>query len=197
MDPNNSRHRNSADFAEQIFTYQVPDATRSKVDFIGIEYHLRILMAEDNKATQTEFYPKGIRESVKKLYDRYKLPIAILDNGYPTRDDDEKIKFLLEHLKELHDAINVDKINIFAYQWWCAIRGFTWGYGFKPFFALIDVEGEEKDVGGYEDLAGPLKRIMTRAGEYYGSICRDNGFPQSEYEKYRDMKKPLREWVEF
>lgn len=100
-------------------------------------------------------------------------------------------------LEELNDAIEVDKVNVIGHNWSCAIHGYTWGYGFKPFFALMDVEGEEKDVGGYEDLVGSLKRRITKTGEYYGSICRDNGFLQSYYQKYHSMENPLKQWLEF
>jgi len=197
LDPKNKRHQDSVYLARQALIYQVPDAIKRKVDFMGIEYYSRLVMAEDNKVARTEVYPQGIRESAKDFYKRYRLPLAIVDSGFPTRDDDEKTKFLLEHLKELHNAINEDKVDVVGYNWWCTLHSYSWGYGFKPFFALIDVEGEEKDVGGYEDLVGSLKRKITKAGEYYGSICRNNGFSQKDYETYHAMNKPLKQWIEF
>ena len=197
LDPKNRRHQDSAYLASQALNYHVPDATKNKVDFIGIEYYSKILMAEDNKVARTEVYPQGIRESVNDYHKRYNLPLTILDNGYPTRDDDEKIKFLLEHLMELHNAITQDKLEVLGYNWWSTIHSYTWGYGFKPFFALIDVEGREQDVGGYEDLVGSMKRTITKTGQFYGSICRENGFLKKDYERYHAMKKPLKQWLEF
>jgi beta-glucosidase len=197
LDPRNRSHRDSTYLANEAFTYHVPDATKKKVDFIGIGYYSRIVMAEDNKVARTEVYPQGLRQSANDLYNRYKLPLTIIENGYPTRDDDEKIKYMLEHLMELHRVINEDKINLIGYSWWCTIHSYEWGYGFKPFFALIDVEAEEKDFGGCEELVGSLKRRITKAGEYYGSICKNNGFPRGDYEKYHAMKKPLTRWLEF
>jgi beta-glucosidase len=197
LDPKNKSHRDSTFLANEAFTYHVSDATKKEIDFIGIEYYSRIVMAGDNKVARTEVYPQGIRESANEFHKRYRLPLTIVENGYPTRDDDEKIKYMLEHLKELHNVIHEDKINIIGYNWWNTLHGYEWGYGFKPFFSLIDVEGEEKDVGGYEDLVGSLKRTVTKAGEYYGSICKNNGFSRSDYEKYHAMKKPLNQWLKF
>ncbi|MEX2724706.1 MAG: hypothetical protein Q6367_012525, partial [Candidatus Freyarchaeota archaeon] len=68
---------------------------------------------------------------------------------------------------------------------------------YKPFFALVDVEGEEKDVGGYIDLVGSLKRKITPAGKFYGEICKNNGFSQKDYQKYHAMKKPFKKWQTF
>ena len=99
-----------------------------------------------------------------------------------------------EHLKELHDAIKLDGVEAIGYNWWCTIHSYEWGYDYKPFFALVDVEGEEKDVGGYIDLVGTLKRKMTRAGEFYAKICKNNGFTRQEYEKYHTMQKPFKQW---
>jgi beta-glucosidase len=197
LDSKNRRQQDSAEFASQVLTYQVPDATKNKVDFVGIRYYVKVVMVEDNKAVGTEIHPKGIRESTKDYYKRYHLPTVIIENGFPTRDDDEKTKFILEHLKELYNAINIDKVNVIGYNWWCTVHSIEWGYGFKPFFALIDVEGEEKDIGGYEDLVGSLKRRITKTGERYGTVCRENGFSQSDYEKYHSMSKPFKPWQEY
>lgn len=193
LDPKNKSHQQSADLAKQIMNYQVPDATKKKVDYMGIDYYFRVYLKENNKSAKSEVYPQGIREMANDFHKRYGLPVVIVENGYPTRDDDLKIKFMLETLKELHDAINADKANVFGYNWWCTVHSYEWGQDFKPFFALIDVEGEERDVGGYKDLVGTLKRKVTRAGEYYGSVCMNNGFPTKDYQKYHSMKIPFPE----
>nr|MDO8134131.1 family 1 glycosylhydrolase [Candidatus Njordarchaeum guaymaensis] len=197
LDPRNKSHQQSVDLANQVLNYQVPDATKKKVDYMGIDFYWKFFLRENNKTARTEVYPQGTRELARDFYKRYRLPVAMIESGFPTRDDDEKIKFMVENLKELHDAINEDKVNVIGYNWWCAVHSYEWFYGFKPFFALIDVEGEEKDVGGYEDLVGSLKRRITKAGEYYGSICKNNGFQASDYRKYHAMKKPFKEWQKF
>jgi beta-glucosidase len=188
LDAKNKAHQQSADLAKQIMNYQIPDTTKNKLDYMGIDYYAKIYLKENNRSIKSEVYPQGIHELTNDYQKRYGLPVVIIENGYPTRDDDEKIKFMLETLKELHDAITLDKTNIIGYNWWCTINSYEWGYGFQPFFALIDVEGEEKDVGGYKDLVGTLKRTVTRAGQFYGSICLNNGFSTKDYQKYHSMK---------
>nr|MDO8100836.1 family 1 glycosylhydrolase [Candidatus Njordarchaeota archaeon] len=196
-DPKNKAHQQSADLANQIMNYQVPDATKKKVDYMGIDYYSKFVMQENNRIARTEVYPAGLRELARTFYKRYGLPVAIVESGFPTRDNDEKIKFMLEHLKELHDAISEDKVNVIGYNWWCAIHSYEWEMNFKPFFALIDVEGEENDVGGYIDLIGSLRRKLTKAGEFYGTICANNGFSAKNYDKYHALVKPFRQWQEF
>jgi beta-glucosidase len=197
LDPKNKSHQQSVDLAKQIMNYQVPDSTKKKVDYMGIDFYSKFYLKENNKTMKSEVYPQGTRELATDYYRRYGLPVAMVESGFPTRDDDEKIKFMLENLKELHDAIDLDKVKVIGYNWWCTLHSYEWMIGFKPFFALIDVEGEEKDVGGYEDLVGSLKRKITKAGEYYGNICKNNGFSAKDYEKYHALTKPFKQWQQF
>ena len=193
-DPNNEEHRASAELATQALNYQVLDGIKDKMDYCGFDYYSKAVMREENTVTREIVYPEGMRIIAADLYKRYGKPVAVVENGFPTRDDDEKIKFMVEHLKELHDAIKLDGVEAIGYNWWCTIHSYEWGYDYKPFFALVDVEGEEKDVGGYIDLVGTLKRKMTRAGEFYAKICKNNGFTRQEYEKYHTMQKPFKQW---
>lgn len=197
LDPKNKSHQSSVDLANQVMNYQVPDSTKKKVDYMGIDYYSKFYMAENNKTARAEVYPPGTRQLAKDYYKRYGLPVAMVESGYPTRDDDEKIKFMLEHIKELYDAINEDKVNVIGYNWWCTVHSYEWNLDFKPFFALIDVEGEEKDVGGYVDLVGSLRRRVTKAGEFYGAICKNNGFSAKDYDKYHALVKPFKQWQQF
>jgi beta-glucosidase len=196
-DPKNEAHNTSVALATQVLNYQVLDGIKDKMDYCGIDYYSKAIMKEDNAVTQEIVYPEGMRILAADFHKRYGKPIAVIENGFPTRDNDEKIEFMLEHLKALHDAINLDKVKVLGYNWWCTLHSYEWGYNYKPFFTLIDVEGQEKDVDGYIDLEGSLKRKITPAGEYYGKICKNNGFPTKEYEKYHAMQKPFKQWQKF
>lgn len=196
-DPKNEAHKTSVDLASQALNYTALDGIKDKMDYCGIDYYSKATMKEDNIVTKEEVYPEGMRILVTDLYKRYGKPVAVIENGFPTRDNDEKIKFMLEHLKEFYDAIKEDKVKALGYNWWCTLHSYEWGYDYKPFFTLIDVEGEEKDVGGYIDLVGSLKRTITPAGEFYGKICKNNGFSAQEYEKYHSMQKPFKQWQAF
>ncbi|MGQ9722232.1 MAG: family 1 glycosylhydrolase [Candidatus Jordarchaeum sp.] len=197
LDPKNEAHKASADLANQVLNYQVLDGIKDKMDYCGIDYYFKFFMKEDNNVADQIVYPEGLRIIPADLYKRYRKPVAIIENGFPTRDHDEKIKFMLEHLKAYYDAIKLDKVEAIGYNWWCTLHSYEWGYDYKPFFTLIDVEGEEKDVGGYIDLVGSLKRKITPAGEFYGKICKNNGFLSKDYEKYHKMKKPFKNWQVF
>jgi beta-glucosidase/6-phospho-beta-glucosidase/beta-galactosidase len=193
-DPKNEAHRASADLATQIMNYQVFDGIKDKMDYCGIDYYYNSIMKEDNIVTKLVVDPEGLRILASDFYERYGKPIVVIENGFATRDDDEKIEYMVEHLRAYYDAINLDKIETLGYNWWCTIHSYEWSFNYKPFLALVDVEGEEKDVGGYIDLVGSLKRKITRAGEFYGKICKNNGFSAQEYEKYHAMQKPFKQW---
>ncbi|MEM2135136.1 MAG: family 1 glycosylhydrolase [Candidatus Jordarchaeaceae archaeon] len=197
QDPKNEAHKASADLANQVLNYQVLDGIKDKMDYCGIDYYYKFFMKEDNMVADQMVYPEGLRMLATDLYKRYGKPVTVIENGFPTRDHDEKIKFMVEHLKEYHDAIKLDKVKAIGYNWWCTLHSYEWGYNYKPFFALVDVEGEEKDVGGYIDLVGSLKRKITPAGKFYGEICKNNGFSQKDYQKYHAMKKPFKKWQTF
>ncbi|MEM2135139.1 MAG: family 1 glycosylhydrolase [Candidatus Jordarchaeaceae archaeon] len=193
-DPQNETHQASVKLATQALNYQILDRIKDKMDYCGIDYYSKVVMKENVGVAQEVVYPEGLRTIVNDFYKKYGKPVAVVENGFPTRDHDEKIKFMLEHLKALHDAITLDKVEVFAYNWWCTLHSYEWGYDYKPFFALVDVEGEEKEVRGHTDLVGSLKRKITPAGEFYGKICKDNGFSQKDYQKYHAMKKPFKMW---
>lgn len=196
-DPNNEAHKASVGLATQVMNYQVLDGIKDKMDYCGIDYYRKNVMREDNIIVSEVIYPEGIRILATDLYKRYGKPVAVIENGFPTRDNDVKIKFMVEHLKELHDAIKLDKVKALGYNWWCTLHSYEWGYDYKPFFALVDVEGEEKEVNGYIDLVGSLKRKITPAGKFYGEICRNNGFSAKEHDKYHAIQKPFEQWQVF
>ena len=76
--------------------------------------------------------PVGLRITLNKLYDRYRLPLFIAENGIGaedtliyengeyTVDDDYRINYLSSHLKQLELALD-DGVNVFGYTMWAPI----------------------------------------------------------------------------
>ena len=76
--------------------------------------------------------PVGLRITLNKLYDRYRLPLFIAENGIGaedtliyengeyTVDDDYRINYLSAHLKQLELALD-DGVNVFGYTMWAPI----------------------------------------------------------------------------
>lgn len=164
--------------AKDLMVYSIPDALKDAVDYIGIDYYIKTYISKEGIPTKGEIDPEGLRYHLKDFYERYRKPIAIIENGFPTRDEEMKIKYMLDHLKQVRDAIYEDKINVFAYLWWSFLHGYEWGHEYRPFFALIDV-----------DIDKTCKRTLTKTAEIYGQICARKGFPRSLYEAYHKLSK--------
>ena len=74
--------------------------------------------------------PKGLRYILNQFYDRYQLPLFIVENGLGAKDilvvdeqygytvnDDYRIDYLKEHLKQVLEAIK-DGVEVLGYTSW-------------------------------------------------------------------------------
>lgn len=74
--------------------------------------------------------PMGMRIYLNEVYDRYQLPIMIVENGLGARDevsedgcihDDYRIAYLREHVRALKETIDEDGVDVIGYLPWSAI----------------------------------------------------------------------------
>ena len=74
--------------------------------------------------------PIGLRVSLVELYDRYRKPLYIVENGLGAKDiltedkkvhDDYRIEYLREHFKCMSDAIYEDGVELLGYTSWACI----------------------------------------------------------------------------
>lgn len=74
--------------------------------------------------------PTGLRISMVDLYDRYRLPLFIVENGLGTHDkveadgsiqDDYRIHYMAEHIKTMYDAVVEDGVDLMGYTCWGCI----------------------------------------------------------------------------
>jgi len=112
-----------------------------------------------------EIYPKGMREILNWVYRKYRRKIIITENGIADASGEKRPRYLLDHLKEVHKAINEDRIPIKGYFHWSLMDNYEWAKGFKMRFGLYKVDYQTKE------------RIPTKAVELYGKICRENALP--------------------
>lgn len=120
----------------------------------------------------------GLRYSLVELYDRYRKPLFIVENGLGARDklsEDGKIhdsyrnEYLKEHVCAMSDAINEDGVDLMGYTWWGCIdlvsestRQMSKRYG----FIYVDMD----DYGN-----GTFKRIKKDSFDYYKQVIESNG----------------------
>ena len=121
--------------------------------------------------------PTGLRISLVELYDRYRKPLFIVENGLGAKDvvkdgkvhDSYRIEYLREHVKAMSDAINEDGVDLWGYTWWGCIdlvsestRQMSKRYG----FIYVDVD----DYGN-----GSYERIKKDSFYYYKQVIESNG----------------------
>ncbi len=122
--------------------------------------------------------PMGLRFSLIELYDRYRRPLFIVENGLGAKDtlaedghvhDPYRIEYLKDHAKAMSDAINVDGVDLIGYTWWGCIdlvsestRQMSKRYG----FIYVDVD----DYG-----RGTYKRYRKDSFDYYKRLIASNG----------------------
>lgn len=146
-----------------------------KQDFIGINYynHNRIYVRwsnprswfqqnENKEVTDFgwEIYPEGIYRVVKEVA-RYKKPIFIFENGIADADDDQRPKFIQDHLTWLQKAIE-EGVDVKGYFYWSLIDNFEWAEGFTKRFGLVEVDFET------------FERKPRKSFYAYQEICKGN-----------------------
>lgn len=73
--------------------------------------------------------PMGLRMALVEMYERWKKPLFIVENGIAyieelvnnTVEDDDRIYYISEHLKAIHDAIYIDGVDCMGYTPWSFI----------------------------------------------------------------------------
>jgi beta-glucosidase len=128
------------------------------LDFIGINYYSRSLVetrgwglrslimdvCEKNHSQLKknsmgwDIYPEGLYSLLLK-FERFSLPIFILENGICTDDDILRWDFICQHLKSIHLAMR-EGANVLGYIYWSLLDNFEWDKGFGPRFGLIEVD---------------------------------------------------------
>ncbi len=117
---------------------------RDEGDFIWDEADAEI----ERTALGWPIQPKALYWGPKFLYERYKKPIIITENGIACKDvvnpdktvhDSERITFIHAYIKELQKAI-FDGIKIDAYFYWSFMDNLEWKDGYAARFGLVFVD---------------------------------------------------------
>lgn len=121
--------------------------------------------------------PKGLRYTLNQYYDRYEIPLFVVENGFGFEDaleagqihDENRIHFLREHIREMKKAIEEDGVDVLGYTVWGCIDpvSFTTGEMRKRYgFIYVD----KKDDG-----SGSYRRIPKDSFYWYQKVISSNG----------------------
>jgi beta-glucosidase len=115
--------------------------------------------------------PPSLYWGPRFIYERYKLPIYITENGLSSLDwvaldgqvhDPQRIDFTRRYLRELSRAIR-DGVDVRGYFHWSLMDNFEWAEGYRQRFGLVHVDYETQ------------KRTIKDSGRWYSGIARTNG----------------------
>lgn len=121
-------------------------------------------------ATNWPVTPEALYWGPKFLYERYRKPIYITENGMACHDtvsqdgkvhDPNRIDFLARYLKNLKRA--AEEIDIKGYFQWSLMDNFEWDKGYAERFGIIYVDFETQE------------RIWKDSAYWYRDLIRRNG----------------------
>ncbi|WAA11706.1 6-phospho-beta-glucosidase [Fervidibacillus halotolerans] len=122
--------------------------------------------------------PVGLHYSLNVLYERYNLPLFIVENGLGARDvveedrtinDDYRIQYLRDHIREMKKAVELDGVDVIGYTPWGCIDLVSAGTGeMEKRYGFIYVD---KDNEGN----GTLERRKKKSFYWYKHVIETNG----------------------
>lgn len=163
--------------------------SRSVMEF-GFQYFplfaVEIKPADSEYSEMWEIYPPGMYDLLKRIWDDYYVPaskqgkampeLMVTENGVPVSDvleadgrvhDERRIRYLKDHLSQIHRAIQ-SGVDVKGYYVWSFADNFEWNLGYAPRFGLIHVDYDS------------LKRTIKESGKWYANVILENGFDTGE-----------------
>lgn len=121
--------------------------------------------------------PKGLRYSLNEIYDRYQIPVMIVENGLGAYDkveedgsinDDYRIEYLRQHIEQMAEAV-ADGVDLMGYTPWGCIDLVSSSTGeYAKRYGFIYVEK-------YDDGTGNFDRKRKKSFEWYKKVIATNG----------------------
>ena len=121
--------------------------------------------------------PKGLRYYLEMIYDRYEIPVMVVENGLGAYDkveedgsihDPYRIDYLKRHVVEMKKAIE-NGVDLIAYTWWGCIDLVSAGTGeMRKRYGFIYVDKDDEGNGTY-------KRSKKDSFYYYNQVIESNG----------------------
>ncbi|MDK2857250.1 MAG: beta-glucosidase [Verrucomicrobiota bacterium] len=164
---------------------QIP-GLRGSIDYCGINYYLRMSLRFDHsrrdrffidetgvppgvRSTDTgwQIYPSGLYKAIHDVWNRFKKPVIITENGIADISDEQRPAYILEHLFCVYQALQ-SGIPVEGYFYWSFIDNFEWRKGFGPRFGLIAVDHRDHN----------LVRYPRPSAHLYSQIIRENAISE-------------------
>jgi beta-glucosidase len=197
--PNNIDDQRVAAFLDNN-GHAIMDALEDYMDYIGINYYNRCLVAFSANAhpssehliaasnptptgemteERMEIFPEGIRLLVER-YVKYRKPILITENGIGDRSDTKRARFIAAHLREVHMLVRKYEHStspIIGYFYWTLADNFEWTNMRMSSFGLIAVD------------AATLRRSLRPSALFYRDVIAARGLTREVLRKHQEKLK--------
>lgn len=123
-----------------------------------------------------EIDPIGMHIGLRRISNRYQLPVLITENGLGEYDkleegdvinDNYRIEFLQAHVKEIQRAIS-DGVDVLGYCTWSFTDLLSWLNGYQKRYGFVYVNRDEE---GEKDM----RRIKKASYHWYQKVIKNNG----------------------
>lgn len=119
----------------------------------------------------TEIYPKGLHDGIRMVWERYRLPIFITENGVGYYEDvtvekvqdDNRIAFLNDHIDAIAQAVEKGA-DVQGYYVWSTMDIYSWKNGKEKRYGLVAVDWDDG-----------LKRKPKKSYYWYKKVSESNG----------------------
>lgn len=123
-----------------------------------------------------EIDPVGLRIGLRRLTNRYDLPVLITENGLGEFDileendvvnDDHRIEYLRQHIEQCKAAVT-DGVNLLGYCTWSFTDLLSWLNGYQKRYGFVYIDRDEEDEKD-------LRRIKKKSFYWYKRVIETNG----------------------
>lgn len=90
-----------------------------------------------------EIYPEGLLKVLKQMYEHYKLPVIVSENGIADFRDCLRPYYLVGHLYATEKAIE-EGVDVAGYLHWSVVDNYEWARGYHMRFGLAETDYNTK-----------------------------------------------------
>jgi len=139
----------------QEYNFYHLDQVAEHCDWIGFNFYfaetaspLALLMQQHRDGDDVsdlgwKIAPNGFEGRITELYQRYRKPLVITENGLADADDDQRARFLIEHITALQRA-KAAGADVRGYFHWSLMDNYEWAHGYTMKFGLYEVDQKTK-----------------------------------------------------
>lgn len=194
---------------------------RYPVDFMSFSYYMssiarkqksdqetggNLILSEPNPYLEASDWgwqidPVGLRITLNNLYDRYQVPLMVVENGLGALDkveadgfvhDDYRISYLKSHVQQMYEAIE-DEVDLIGYIWWgCTDLVSASTSEMSKRYGFVYVDADDQGNGSFDrsrkDSFYFYKELIASQG---ANVLNDWGGRNEEVLPFEALPNPL------